>query len=57
MNRSSSSQVRGIGLVTAKRAAQHGARVVLVARNENDLRAHCAEIRRTGGVPSTWSLT
>jgi NAD(P)-dependent dehydrogenase (short-subunit alcohol dehydrogenase family) len=39
----------GIGLVTAKRAASRGARVVLAARNENDLRAACDEIRREGG--------
>ena len=39
----------GIGLVTAKRAAHRGARVVLAARNENDLRAACDEIRRDGG--------
>ena len=39
----------GIGLVTAKRAASRGARVVLAARNENDLRAACDAIRRDGG--------
>jgi len=39
----------GIGLVTAKRAASRGARVVLSARNENDLRAACDDIRRHGG--------
>jgi len=39
----------GIGLVTAKRAASRGARVVLSARNENDLRAACDDIRRDGG--------
>ena len=39
----------GIGLVTAKRAARRGARVVLAARNETDLRAACDEIRREGG--------
>ena len=39
----------GIGLVTAKRAASRGARVVLAARNENDLRAACDAIRREGG--------
>ena len=39
----------GIGLVAAKRAAQRGARVVLAARNENDLRSACDEIRRDGG--------
>ena len=39
----------GIGLVAAKRAAHRGARVVLAARNENDLRSACDEIRRDGG--------
>ena len=39
----------GIGLVTAKRAAHRGARVVLAARNETDLRTACDEIRRDGG--------
>jgi NAD(P)-dependent dehydrogenase (short-subunit alcohol dehydrogenase family) len=39
----------GIGLVTAKRAAHRGARVVLAARNEHDLRAACDDIRRDGG--------
>jgi len=39
----------GIGLVTAKRAAHRGARVVLAARNEHDLRLACDEIRRDGG--------
>src|SRR6185503_18387996 len=39
----------GIGLVTAKRAAARGARVVLAARNENDLRTACDEIRVAGG--------
>jgi len=39
----------GIGLVTAKQAAQHGARVVLVARNGTDLARAVEEIRRQGG--------
>lgn len=39
----------GIGLVTAKRAAARGARVVLAARNEHDLRDACDEIRKAGG--------
>jgi NAD(P)-dependent dehydrogenase (short-subunit alcohol dehydrogenase family) len=39
----------GIGLVTAKHAAQHGACVVLAARNEKDLREAMDAIRRTGG--------
>ncbi len=39
----------GIGLVTAKRAAAAGARVVLAARNERDLSAAVKQIRDTGG--------
>ena len=39
----------GIGLVTATRAAAKGARVVLVARNEADLRQAVDEIRAAGG--------
>ena len=39
----------GIGLVTAKRAAAAGARVMLAARNERDLTAAVASIRDNGG--------
>jgi NAD(P)-dependent dehydrogenase (short-subunit alcohol dehydrogenase family) len=39
----------GIGLVTARMAAQRGARVVLAARNESDLRRAVEDIRRRGG--------
>src|SRR5918998_4382330 len=39
----------GIGLVTAKQAAQRGARVVVVARNGNDLERVVEDIRRYGG--------
>jgi short-subunit dehydrogenase len=39
----------GIGLVTAKQAAERGACVVLAARNEKDLRDATEAIRRTGG--------
>lgn len=39
----------GIGLVTAKMAAARGARVLLAARNERDLRRAVDEIRRGGG--------
>src|SRR5438477_1554816 len=39
----------GIGLVTAKKAAAAGARVVLAARNEADLETAVAEIRTHGG--------
>jgi len=39
----------GIGLVTAKRAARQGARVVLAARNERDLAGAVDEIRAHGG--------
>lgn len=39
----------GIGLVTAQHAAQRGARVVVVARNGNDLQRAVERIRRHGG--------
>jgi NAD(P)-dependent dehydrogenase (short-subunit alcohol dehydrogenase family) len=39
----------GIGLVTARRAAKAGARVVLAARNERDLAAAVNDIRQHGG--------
>jgi short-subunit dehydrogenase len=39
----------GIGLATAKMAAERGARVVLVARDENALREAETDIRRNGG--------
>jgi NAD(P)-dependent dehydrogenase (short-subunit alcohol dehydrogenase family) len=39
----------GIGLVTAQHAAQGGARVVVVARNGNDLQRAVERIRRHGG--------
>lgn len=39
----------GIGLATARMAAEHGARLVLAARDENALRALCDEINLTGG--------
>ena len=39
----------GIGLVTAKQAAEVGARVVLAARNGNDLERAVEHIRRQGG--------
>ncbi|HYG62443.1 MAG TPA: SDR family oxidoreductase [Thermoanaerobaculia bacterium] len=39
----------GIGLVTAKQAAAAGARVVLAARNEDELAAATQEIRQNGG--------
>ena len=39
----------GIGLVTAKRAAAHGARVVLAARNGDDLQAAVRDVRESGG--------
>jgi short-subunit dehydrogenase len=39
----------GIGLATARRAAQRGARLVLAARSEDDLRDLVDEIRRAGG--------
>lgn len=39
----------GIGLVTARQAAERGTCVVLAARNENDLQEATATIRRAGG--------
>src|SRR5918999_919178 len=39
----------GIGLVTAKQAADRGARVVLAARNARDLERAVIDIRRRGG--------
>ncbi|GAA2363022.1 SDR family oxidoreductase [Dactylosporangium salmoneum] len=39
----------GIGLVTARMAAARGARLVLVARNEEALRTLCDEIQEAGG--------
>jgi short-subunit dehydrogenase len=39
----------GIGLVTARCAAQRGAKVVLAARNEQALQELAREIRRSGG--------
>ena len=39
----------GIGLATARMAARRGARVVLAARNEQDLRTVTDEIRADGG--------
>lgn len=38
----------GIGLTTARRAAQRGARIVLAARDENALKQLVAELARTG---------
>lgn len=39
----------GIGLATARLAARRGARVVMAARNADDLHAAAAEIRANGG--------
>jgi short-subunit dehydrogenase len=39
----------GIGLATARLAARHGARVVMAARNEQDLKDAAAEICANGG--------
>ncbi|HYT65378.1 MAG TPA: SDR family oxidoreductase [Vicinamibacterales bacterium] len=39
----------GIGLATARMAAKRGARVVMAARNEEDLNAAAEEIRANGG--------
>lgn len=42
----------GINLVTARQAAARGARVLLVARNEEALRGICEDIRGRGGEAS-----
>jgi NAD(P)-dependent dehydrogenase (short-subunit alcohol dehydrogenase family) len=39
----------GIGLLTAKRAAERGAKVVLISRDEEDLSSAVADIREAGG--------
>lgn len=39
----------GIGLTTARMAAERGARLVLAARNEDALRQFCDEVRNRGG--------
>lgn len=39
----------GIGLSTARMAAERGARVVMSSRNEEDLRRECDDIRSRGG--------
>ena len=39
----------GIGLATARLASQRGARVVLVSRNEEELRGIVQELRDRGG--------
>lgn len=43
----------GIGRATAHRFAQHGATVVLAARNEEALRAAAGEVERLGGTALT----
>ena len=40
----------GIGLATARAAAARGAKLLLVSRNEQALRALCEELRARGGV-------
>ena len=39
----------GIGLATARMAARRGARVVMAARNQQDLKDAAEEIRANGG--------
>ena len=40
----------GIGLATARMAAQRGAKLLLISRNEQALRALCEELKARGGV-------
>jgi NADP-dependent 3-hydroxy acid dehydrogenase YdfG len=44
----------GIGAATARRLAEHGASVTLVARRQDRLAALAAEIDKAGG-PRSWS--
>ncbi|HKP70678.1 MAG TPA: SDR family NAD(P)-dependent oxidoreductase, partial [Pyrinomonadaceae bacterium] len=44
----------GIGLTTARMAAEHGARLVLAARNEEALRNLCDEINSSGKEKATY---
>src|SRR5919112_446705 len=39
----------GIGLATARMAARRGAKLVVAARNQSELRNLCGEIERAGG--------
>jgi len=41
----------GVGRATAREFARRGARIALVARNEDALEAAAAEVRRAGGTP------
>ncbi|UOQ78185.1 SDR family NAD(P)-dependent oxidoreductase [Hymenobacter sp. 5516J-16] len=43
----------GIGLATARMAAQAGANLVLAARSEEDLRKVAADLRKRGGQVAT----
>lgn len=46
----------GIGLTTARMAAEKGAKLVLVARNENALRELTNEINASGGKQAIYSV-
>lgn len=45
----------GVGLATARRAARAGARVFLIARGEQDLRALCEELQAQG-ARAAWAV-
>lgn len=47
---------RGIGEACARLLAQSGAHVVLIARQENDLRRVTEEIRQAGGTAEYWRM-
>jgi predicted amino acid dehydrogenase len=47
----------GIGLATARLAAREGARLMMIARSEGDLRKLAAELTERAPTSNTWSPT